>query len=232
MQLSEMSKDQLVAIMQPLDRRYARLAELEDDIAAGEEILKAADKARSRSVGWSCVAIFMAVYALVVAFADETDFPMSVKIVLLVAGVLIGGLSLLSAHAQYAKYAGYVDGVIPKALEAMNEDRKLIAETNKSIRPVSLLFPNSCRNAEANAYMLELLLCGRATDFNTAITLWESHAHMMRMENFERMKVEEARKQTTALRISAAAQVGQAFEAHRQTNELRGLRDDLQHMRQ
>ncbi|WP_223847580.1 hypothetical protein [Bifidobacterium callitrichos] len=139
----------------------------------------------------------------------------------------VGIIPLLVGLNQLRVFKHNVENVLPALYPAIATDERTIADIRKTMRPTLLLLPVSCRNGKANAYILQMLMCGRADDFNTAAGLWEEYDHCRRLEQLERDRIQETRKQTIVLAISALAQVSQAFEAKRQTRALQDLRNDL-----
>ncbi|RSX52966.1 hypothetical protein [Bifidobacterium samirii] len=223
--VGRMTPTQLIELLQPLDEQFEQIETIEHGIQTAHEVMKKNET--EYDIGMACLLLAGLIGAGALLYACVSEpWNHDAPVASLIAG-LIGIIPLLVGLNQLRVYRHNIDTVFPALYPAIAADEQSIDTIRKTMRPTLLLLPVTCRNGEANAYILQMLICGRADGFNTAVTLWEEHEHRRRMEQYEQDKVTEARKQTTALAISAPAQASQAFEARRQTRELRGLRDDL-----
>lgn len=227
--LGRMTPAQLIALLKPLDDQFAQISALEHGIRSAYDAMNSNRSEYYAGVACFLISGFIGAMAMVYALVSEPwnhQAPVTALVTCLVALI-----PLLIGLNQIRVYRHNVDVVMPDLYPAIAADEQSIENIRKAMRPTLLLMPITCRNGEANAYILQMLLCGRADDFNTAVNLWEEYSHRRLMERFEQEKVDEARKQTTALAVSAVAQVSQAFEAKRQTRALQDLRDDLNNRR-
>lgn len=223
--LGQLSAAELIELLQPLNEKFVQIRDLEHGIQSAYGVMKRNNTEYYAGLGCFLLSGLFCAGALLFALASAS-WDRTAPIIALVA-CLIGLILLILGFRQRQVYQSNIENVVSALYPAIAADEHSIEEIRKSMQANLLRFPITCRNAEASAYMLQMLMCGRASDFNTAVNLWESYDHRQRMEQFEREKVQEARKQTTALTVSAVAQVSQAFESRRQTKELRGLREDL-----
>ena len=223
--MSQLSREQLIELMEPLDRQYAELQAYEEDIAAGKQALKRCRGKYNLSMFLTTFACCVSLWCLVASLAGES-WDWGIRIATII-GSIIAAVMLGFAYVAYKNYEGNVGGVMQELNRAIQQDAKAMDKIQKAMQPSLLVFPSSCRNAEANAYMLQMLVCGRADSFNEAIDLWETYEHRQHMENFEREKVREAKNQTIALGVSAVSQVVQAHELHQQNKNIRDIADTL-----
>lgn len=226
--LGQLTPRQLIAIMQPLDEQYANIAALKKDIKGGEGAFTTNKTVYEWSLVCLVLSIIAAVWSLLCSIIGEGG---SVSAIMALIVAVVGALLLIPGIINYRHHKSNIEDVLPKVREAIDTDRQAIAKVQEEMRPAVLMFPQSCRTDEANAYMLQLLLCGQAADFSSAVKQWEEHAHRVRLEQYEYEKVQETRRQTDAMVASAAAQASQAFEMHRQTKEIRELKEEMQRRR-
>lgn len=223
--LGRMSSAQLIKLLTSLDEQFARIDAIENGIRSAYELMRR--NKTEYDIGLACLLLSGLIGAgallyVIVCEPWNRQAPVSA-----LAACTVGIIPLLIGLNQLRVFKHNVENVIPALYPAIATDERTIADIRKTMRPTLLLLPASCRNGKANAYILQMLICGRADDFNTAASLWEEYDHRRRLEQFEWNKVQETRKQTIALVISALAQVSQAFEAKRQTRTLQDLRNDL-----
>ncbi|TPF87378.1 hypothetical protein BW13_00560 [Bifidobacterium sp. UTCIF-37] len=220
-----MSSAQLIKLLTSLDEQFARIDAIENGIRSAYELMRR--NKTKYDIGLTCLLLsgLIGAGALLYGIVCEPwnhQAPVSALI-----ACAVGIIPMLVGLNQLRVFKHNVENVIPALYPAITTDKRTIANIRKHMRPALLLLPASCRNGKANAYILQMLICGRADDFNTAASLWEEYDHRRRLEQLERDKVQETRKQTMVLAISALAQVSQAFEAKRQTRALQDLRNDL-----
>lgn len=223
--LGRMPSAQLITLLTSLDEQFARIEAIDDGIRSAYEIMRR--NKTEYDIGLVCLLLSGligagALFYGIVCEPWNRQAPISVLI-----ACAVDIIPLFIGLNQLRVFKHNVDNVIPALYQAIAIDERTIADIRKTMRPTLLLLPVSCRNGKANAYILQMLICGRADDFNTAACLWEEYDHRRRLEQLEWNNAQEARKQTIVLAISALAQVSQAFEAKRQTRGLQDLRNDL-----
>ncbi|WP_055426647.1 zinc ribbon domain-containing protein [Bifidobacterium aesculapii] len=223
--LGRMSSAQLIKLLTSFDEQFARIDAIEEGIQSAYELMRR--NKTEYDIGLACLLLsgLIGAGALLYGIVCEPwnhQAPVSVLIT-----CAVGIIPLLVGLNQLRVFKHNVENVLPALYPAIDTNERTIADIRKTMRPTLLLLPASCRNGKANAYILQMLICGRADDFNTAASLWEEYDHRRRLEQLERDKVQETRRQTIVLVISALAQVSQAFEVKRQTKALQDLRNDL-----
>lgn len=213
-----MRVNELATVMLKLDRKYAKIDELDRKRKPWQVELDRTNGHYGNCIIATIAGVVVAGFALLAAFALSDD---ELGALLGVAGGVLGLVLLVAGASQYTTYRRRQVEVDVTAREHLAELDRAVEAVRDEMAPMSLLFPTSCRNAEANAYMLQMLLCGRARSFNDAVSLWEMYAHRRHLEQLEQARVEEARRQTAAMQAAAAAEISQAADLHRQTRELR-----------
>lgn len=223
--MGRMSSAQLIKLLKPLDEQFARIDAIEEGIRSAYELMRRNKTEYDIGLVYLLLSGLIGAGALLYGIVCEPwnhRAPVSA-----LTACALGIIPLLIGLNQLRVFKHNVENVLPALYPAIDTDERTIADIRKTMRPTLLLLPASCRNGKANAYILQMLICGRADDFNTAAGLWEEYDHHRRLEQLERDNVQETRKQTMVLVISALAQVSQAFEAKRQTKALQDLRNDL-----
>lgn len=223
--LGRMSSAQLIKLLTSLDEQFARIDAIENGIRSAYGLMRR--NKTEYDIGLACLLLSGLIGAGALLYAIICEPWNHQDPVFVLIACAIGIIPLLVGLNQLRVFKHNVENVLPALYPAIATDERTIADIRKTMRPTLLLLPASCRNGKANAYILQMLICGRADDFNTAASLWEEYDHRRRLEQLEWNKVQETRKQTIALVISALAQVSQAFEAKRQTRTLQDLRNDL-----
>ncbi|MBT1170606.1 hypothetical protein [Bifidobacterium sp. SO4] len=214
--LGAMSRTGLIEVMTELDRQYARLQRVE---GLQRQVMTELDK--TDTYGAYClilgvlggIACAFGILIVLASSGDSDAVPFG-WLLLTVATLL-----LVASLAQYRKRMDRLSG--PDA-EVRGRLARLQAEHDRieaAMRPLAWRFPVSCRGAEANAYMLQMLICGRAQCFADAASQWESYAHRRSMEESERLRVQEARRQTMMMCLIAAVEISRAIGQQRLIRE-------------
>lgn len=223
--LGRMPSARLIKLLKSLDEQFARIEAIDDGIRSAYELMRR--NKTEYDIGLACLLLSGLIGAGALLYGIVCEPWNHRAPVSALTACAVGIIPLLIGLNQLRVFKHNVENVIPALYQAIAIDERTIADIRKTMRPTLLLLPVSCRNGQANAYILQMLICGRADDFNTAAGLWEEYDHRRRLEQLEWNNAQEARKQTLVLAISALAQVSQAFEAKRQTRALQDLRNDL-----
>ncbi|MBW3090078.1 hypothetical protein [Bifidobacterium miconisargentati] len=214
--LGAMSRAGLIEVMTELNRQYARLQRVED---LQRQAMTELDK--TGTYGAYCLILgvlggvaCMLGILVVLAASGDSDAAIFGWVLLTVAALL-----LVSSLTQYRKRMLRLAG---PDIELRNHLARLQTEHDRieaAMRPLAWRFPVSCRGAEANAYMLQMLICGRARCFADAASQWEAYAHRRSMEESERLRVQEARRQTVMMCLIAAVEISRAIGQQRLIRE-------------
>lgn len=214
--LGAMDRAGLIEVMTELDRRYERLRRVED---LHRQALAELDKSDTYGTYCLILGVFGGIACalgilVVLASSGDSDAAVFGWVLLTVAALL-----LVASLTQYRKRMDRLSG---PDVEVRGRLARLQTERDRiktAMRPLVWRFPVSCRGAEANAYMLQMLICGRARCFADAASQWESYAHRRRMEESERLRVQEARRQTMMMCLIVVVEISRAIGQQRLIRE-------------
>ncbi len=186
--MREMTKEESIALAEKLQKDYANLDALKDQISRNESQI------RSRSTHavkghsyfrffwpWPIVAI---VLYYVIGFIHSVGFIYSrdsvqytlitlrnlIPIIALVAGAIIAGVKKANDSNQVANAQYSAAQEINKLKAANDENKKKIERIEKELEEYSMLVPAKARTRTAMFKVVSMLKTGKAEDFEEAVS--------------------------------------------------------------